>query len=264
MRNVPYSYYFVDCDAYGQVYDDYSPLHLSTQQQDAAARIARLAWIRDTFNVVIGSEGGSSYAASVVHVVEGMLTPVIGWGDPDLKNKESEYYVGGYYPPDGPRVFLESVPLKPEYEYLHYDPRFRLPLNEIVFHDCFVSTHHWGSGSLKFSNVAETVALLELLYQCPPLYHLNLDEFERRRDRIKKHYDFFSPIHREVGFAPMTDFAWLTPDRLVQRAVFGQRIELIVNFGTREFDHSQFSVPAQSALARWLSNEKTLVFSPRD
>lgn len=37
MANVPYSCYFVDCDAYGEVYDDYSPLHPCGQADDAAA-----------------------------------------------------------------------------------------------------------------------------------------------------------------------------------------------------------------------------------
>jgi len=264
MENVLYNHYFVDCDAYGQVFDDYSSLHPSTQEQGGAARLARLAWIRDTFGVVIGSEGGCSYFAPVIHVVEGMLTPVVGWGDPDMKNRDSEYYIGGYYPPDGPKNFVQPVKLKEAYVYHHYNPRFRLPLNEIVFHDSFVSTHHWGSSSLKFTNVRETVALTEMLYQCPPLYHLNLDEFNTHRDRIVRHNAFFSPIHREFGFAPMTDFIWLTSDRLVQRTVFDGRLALIANFGTKVFKKDGISVPARSVRARWLAGKKTRLFIPVD
>lgn len=262
MEKVPFNYYFVDCDAYGEVYDDYSLLHPSSQEQGAQARLDRLAWIRDTHQVVIGSEGGSSYAAPVVHVIEGMLGPVFGWNDPDLRDRESPYYRGGYYPPDGPRVFLKPVPLKEKYRYLHYDPRFRLPLNEIVFHDSFVSTHHWGNGSLKHPDIADTVALTEVLYQCPPLYHMNLDEFKKHRLRMKKHYDFFSPIHREVRFAPMTDFAWLSPDRRVQRTVFGNRLEIIVNFGTIAFDQDGRLIPPHTAAARWLESGEERAYTP--
>ena len=88
MRNVPYSYYFVDCDAYGQVYDDYSPLHPAGQADDAAARLARLQWISDMFKVVVGSEGGSAYAAPGIHVAEGIVSPAFGWGDPDYDRQE--------------------------------------------------------------------------------------------------------------------------------------------------------------------------------
>jgi hypothetical protein len=193
-----------------------------------------------------------------------MLTPVIGWQDQDMKNRDSEYYIGQYYPPDGPKVFVKAVPLKERYARCHYDPRFRLPLNEIVFHDSFVSTHHWGSASLKFTNVRETIALTEMLYQCPPLYHLNLDEFKTHRDWISKHHDFFGPIHREVGFAPMTDFAWLTPDRLVQRTVFDDRVALTANFGTESFNRDGVSIPPRSVVATWLADGTWRRFSPVD
>ncbi|MBN1343679.1 MAG: hypothetical protein JXQ73_13405 [Phycisphaerae bacterium] len=261
MERVPYNYYFVDCDAYGQVFDDYSPLHPSTQQQDAAARVDRMMWIRDTFDVVIGSEGGSAYAAPAIHVSEGLLTPVIGGGDPDMQNRESEHYIGAWYPPDRPAKFFAPTPLKEWHRQRHYDARFRLPLNEIVYHDSFVSTHHWASSSLKFSNVLAETVLTEMLYQCPPLYHLTLEAFRKRRATIRRHYDFFSSVHRKVGFAAMTDFAWLSTDRLVQRTVFDDRVEVIANFGPSGWTRADLEVPARSVTARWCDSGRTLSFT---
>ena len=78
----------------------------------------------------------------------------------------------GTGPPEGPAIHIKQVPLKSNYMYLYYDPRFRLPLYQIVFHDSVITTNHWGAGSLKFENAIETLALLELLYNVPPLYHL--------------------------------------------------------------------------------------------
>jgi len=264
MKNVPYSYYFVDCDAYGEVYDDYSPLHTASQADDVRARIDRLAWIRDTFGLVIGSEGGSSYAAGVIHVAEGMFGPVFGWDDPDLRDRNSDYYLGQYYPPDGPKVFVKQVPMKEQYRYFYYDPRFRLPLYEIVFHDSVVTTHQWANGSLKYSNVLDTVALTELLYMVPPLYHINLDEFDRHREIMKRHYEFFSPLHRKVGFAQMTDFNWLSADRMLQRAVFDDRVELVANFSQESRRYKEFEIPARSVLAKWTEDGKvkTMTFTP--
>ena len=91
--------WFIDCDAYGELYDDYSTSHPATQLDDMNARLARISWIRDTHNMVVGSEGGAAYSASVLHFAHGMMLPVIGWGDPDMKSKTSPYYVGGYWPP---------------------------------------------------------------------------------------------------------------------------------------------------------------------
>jgi hypothetical protein len=284
--------WFIDCDAYGELFDDYSPLHPATQQDDMNARLARMAWIRDSYRLVIGSEGGMAYAAPVIHFAHGMMTPSIGWGDPDLRtDRSSPYFLGRAWPPDAPEAHVKQVPLKPLYRKPYYDPRFRLPLYQTVFHDSVVATHHWGSASLKFSDQVDTVELLELLYNVPPLYHMNLDEFEKHKSLIKAHYSFFSPLHRELGMLPMTDFAWLTPDRMVQRTVFGDRpggsaagsaqrrgsiaaegspasggqafgLEMVANFSDKGFEYRETVIPGRSILARWIETGDSRVYTP--
>ena len=261
MSRVPYSYYFIDCDATGDLYDDYSPLHRAGQADDAQARLDRMAWISNTFGVPVGSEGGNAFAAGVIHVAEGIFGPLVAWGDPDMRDKNSPYYVGGYYPPDEPRVFFKPAPLKKEYKYFYYDPRFRLPLYETVFHDSVVTTHWWGNGSLKFTNVADTVELTELLYMTAPMYHLNLDEFQKQKDRLKQHYDFFSPLHREVGFKRMVDFTWLSKDRLVQKTVFDGGVEIIANFSQGPFAYGEAKISGHSILAMWKQKQKEKLYS---
>jgi hypothetical protein len=263
MKGSSFNSWFIDCDAYGELFDDYSELHPATQEDDMNARLDRMSFIRDTYGMVIGSEGGSAYAAPVIHFAHGMMTPVIGWGDPELKkDKKSEYYLGGYWPPDGPAVFVKQVPLKEEYRHFYFDPRFRLPLYQLVFHDSVIATHQWGYGSLKFKDQADTVELLELLYNVPPLYHMNLGEFKKHREKMKAHYDFFSPLHRELGLLPMTDFAWLTPDRTVQRTVFGDRVEMVANFRMEDFSYQGHLIPKRGILARWRDTGKTRIFAP--
>ena len=253
--------WFIDCDAYGELFDDYSPAHPATQLDDMNARLARIAWIRDTHNMVVGSEGGAAYSVSTLHFAHGMTTPVIGWGDPDMKTKDSPYYIGGYWPPEGPAIHIKQVPLKPNYLYHYYDPQFRLPLYQIVFHDSVVTTNHWLSGSLKFENAIETLALLELLYNVPPLYHLNMAEFSKHKSWIQRHYAFFSPLHRHIGGQTMTDFEWLRDDRLVQRTEFGDTVELLANFGTEPFAYKDVVIPGKSVVARWADTEEIKVFS---
>ena len=253
--------WFIDCDAYGELFDDYSPSHPATQLDDMNARLARMAWIRDTHDMTIGSEGGSAYAAATIHFAHGMMSPVIGWGDPDMKDKNSPYYMGGYWPPEAPAVHVKQVPLKERYFYLYYDPRFRLPLYQIVFHDSVVTTHHWGYSSLKFKNAVETVALLELLYNVPPLYHLNTARFAKYKAWIKRHYAFFSPLHRQIGGKTMTDFEWLRDDKQVQRTEFGDTAEIFANFGTERFEYEDIAIPGRSVAARWIDTGKVEVFS---
>lgn len=253
--------WFIDCDAYGELFDDYSTSHSATQFDDMNARLARIAWIRDTHNMVVGSEGGAAYAVAMLHFAHGMMTPVIGWGDPEMKDKESSYYIGGYWPPEAPAIHVKQVPLKSRYLYLYFDSRFRLPLYQIVFHDSVVTTNHWGSGSLKFKNAIETLALLELFYNVPPLYHLNMAEFAKHEALIKRHYAFFSPLHRQVGGKTMTDFEWLSTDRLVQRTEFGETVEMFANFGTDAFEYRGVVIPGRSVVARWIRTGEIEVFS---
>ncbi len=255
--------WFIDCDAYGELFDDYSPLHPATQLDDMNARLARIAWIRDTHNMVVGSEGGSAYAAETIHFAHGMMSPVIGWGDPDMKDKTSPYYIGGYWPPEAPAIHVNQVPLKSRYFYLYYDPRFRLPLYQIVFHDSIVTTNHWHSGSLKFVNAIETSTLLELLYNVPPLYHLNIARFSKHKTWIKRHYAFFSPLHRQIGGKTMTDFEWLSNDKRVQRTQFGDMVEMFANFGSDPFEHQDVVIPGRSVVARWIDTGRVKVFSVR-
>ncbi len=262
MAATPYNSWFMDCDAFGDLLEDYSPLHPATQEDDMNARLARMAWIRDKFGAVVGSEGGSAYAARTIFFAHGMMTPVIGWGDPDLKDRKSPHFLGGYYPPDGPAVFVKPVPLKPAYRKFFFDPRYRLPLYGAVFHDSVVATHQWGFGSLKFADQQTTVALLECLYQVPPLYHLNEREFAAHGKRIAAHYAFLSPLLRETALLPMTDFGWVTGDRLVQRAVYGGRVEVVANFGDRSFDAPGVAVPPASVAARSTPAGPWTVYTP--
>lgn len=254
--------WFIDCDGFGQYYDDYSDVHPASQSDDAQARAKRMAWIRDRFGAVIGSEGCSAPVASTIHFAHGVMTPVIGWGDADMKNKQSPWFQGGYWPPNEPAAFFKSIPLKEDYRYFHFDPRFRLPLFEAVFHDSVVATHHWSSSSFRYRDEVKNDQLLELLYGVPPLWHLTTAEFQRRGKAMKRYYEFFSPLHRETATLPLTSFDWLTPDRMVQRTLFGDRLEVIANFRASEFRHQDRLLPASSVAVRWLDSGAVKRFSP--
>jgi hypothetical protein len=247
----PHSAWFVDCDAYGEFFDDYHEAHPATRGEDAAARRSRLRWLSAERGLVVGSEGASAVMTSAIHFGHGVTTPVIGWGDERLTNRNSPHFLGGYWPPDEPAVHFATVPLHPEYRRPYFDPRDRLPLHKAVFGDSVVTTHHWGFGSLKFADEEGTVELLELLYVVPPLYHLNRARWARDQERITRHLRFWSPLHRNLARAPLVEFTWLTDDRLVQRTTFDTgagRVHLTVNFaGEARFAPEGARLPPRSA-----------------
>jgi hypothetical protein len=253
---------FVDCDAFGEIFDDYSPDHPATQADDLAARVGRMAWMRDTFKAVVGSEGGVWYAADTIHFAHGMMTGVIGWGDKDLTDKQSPYFLGGYFPPDGPAIFLKPAKMKDAYIKLDVDPRYRVPLYEAAFHDSVIATHHWSSATLKYDNVLAQRVATELLYNVPPLYHLNLAEWKKRKTFIAKQYAFFSPLHRAAAKSALTEFKWLTADRRVQQTVFDGELEITANFGDPAYVAGDRTIVPNGVLARQIRTGEVTEWTP--
>ena len=79
---------------------------------------------------------------------------------------------------------------------------------------------------------------------------------------MQRHYAFFAPRHRVAGPLCMTDFAWLTEDRWVQRTQFGDRMEMVANFGPHPFDYDDHSIPPRSILARDRQSNDVAVYTP--
>lgn len=227
--------WFLDAYATGMVFDSYRPGASLTQAQNAESNIDASRWVNETLQLPAGSEDGNATTARGVLFAHGMQTPVIGWGDPDMsKNPKSPYYLGRWFPNEKPQVFFKTVPLKEPYRTVHFAPQTRLPLYQAVFHGSVITTHHWLFDSLKLSNVRAENELTQLLYNVPPLYHLSADTLKQRLPVIARQDGFFRPLHERLATEAMTDFHWLTEDRLVQQTTFADGTRLVANFDLRE------------------------------
>ncbi|WP_248745888.1 glycoside hydrolase [Pseudomonas sp. MWU12-2037] len=226
--------YFLDVDAAGPEFSDYTPGRETSQAQDAEARRRRLAYPVQALDLVTGSEGGQAFYAPIIAFSHGIATQPFAWMDADMrKNKRSRYYLGGYWPPETPNLYFKAVPLKPEVARFVTSAEFRLPLYQIALHDSLVSTHHWEYGSLKFSSERDVTALLQLLYMVPPLYHLNDQVISRDLPLISAYDKVFRPLHERLFSQAMDDFQVLSGDRLLQRSTFADGTLITVNFSVR-------------------------------
>lgn len=254
--------WFIDCDGTGEILDDYTPGRMTDQEQDLEARLMRMAWIRDQYKLVIGTEVGNDYAANTIAFGHGMTTPVIAWSDPDMrKNKNSPYYIGAYYSSDGglPGRYGLQAPLKDEYLYIYFDSRFNIPLYQLVYNNAVITSHHWECGSLKIPGEIKNTALKEILYNVPPLYHLNQLEWIKYKRIISKQVKVFSKTHEQAVQLEMTGFDWLTKDKLVQRTTFGKNMEITANFSNVPFTTQGRTIPAHGLLIhQLLTGEKEL------
>lgn len=246
LREAPFNAWFVDCDATAECFDDYSPLHPATRVDDIAARRARLRWLEADKKLVVGSEGGSALFTDVIHFGHGIATPYIGHLAKEFKDPNSPSFMGKYWPADGPGIFFKPITVPASLRSPYFDPGVRIPLYQAALGDELLVSHHWNFDSLKFSDVAATRELTELLYLTPPLYHLNRESWPNRRERIVKHFQFWSPLHQQLAGTPLVKFEWLDTSRRLQRTTFrhdGGAVTVTVNFSAT----AQQNYPPQSA-----------------
>ena len=262
-NRLPFNSWFIDCDATGEIYDDYSPSHLTTQQEDLAARLERMAYIRDQYRLVIGSEGGNDFAASDIAFAHGIELKTFSWMDEDMKNnRDSEYYIGKYYNPKGgvAEHFSKQIPVKEQYYTVFVDPKYDIPLFKLVYNDSVITSYHWDWSTFKIQGASQDRMIREVLYNVPPLYHLDDVEWEKYKEPIVSHHLVWSPFSKQASALEMTDFTLLSEDGSVQKTVFGQTLTAVANFGDSPFEYETITVPDHSVFIQ--SGQESFVYTP--
>ncbi|MGN7972940.1 glycoside hydrolase [Serratia sp. 22264] len=245
---------FLDVDGTGMVSDDYQPNHPTGAAQMAQARNARLAWFSDTLKLPLGSEDGNAVTARHIMFAHGMETWGFGWGDKQMnQDKSSPYYLGAWWPNAQPAFFFSPAKVKEPYRTVEFDPRYRLPLYQAVFHDAIISSHHWNYDNLKFSDVKTLRSLLSQLYNTAPMFHLSRATLQARLPEIKRSDAAFRPLHQALWDKALTDFRWLDTAGWVQQTTFSDGSTLTANFGNQPFE----GIAAHSLRAK-LADGRTL------
>lgn len=243
--------WFVDCDATGEALDDYSPEHPTTKQQDTQARLERMDYIAGQHNMVVGSEGGNDFAANSIAFAHGIELPTFSWMDEDMKaNKDSEYYLGRYYAAEGgvPEKFAKTVPVKEEYRTLFLDMSYQIPLYKLVYNNSVITTYHWDWSTFKIQGESENRMVREVLYNVPPLYHLDRAQWDQYQEKIITHNTVWSVFSKKAIALEMTEFDYLTEDRQVQMTKYGENLWAVGNFSGNPFPYEGEVIPPSSVL----------------
>lgn len=246
--------YFLDCDATGELFDDYSSMHLMTKEKDRTNRIERMAYIAADKKMVLGSETAVSWAVSSIAFAHGNFSVhnAIHW--PFTKQKE----YGVWWPQERPSFFFKKVNASTDYITSKYDPRYRLPLFQTVFHESIITTDRWEISHLKIGNAVKVRELLELFYGVPSIWSLDLEDIEKYGFHLKKLYSFFSPLHKAIVTEELKDFIWLDEDRKVQQIIFGNNAKLTANFSDVNFGN----IPGNTLEVHWLEKDKKEYYTP--
>ncbi|MEG1482267.1 glycoside hydrolase [Clostridium sp.] len=229
--------WFLDTDGTGEVFDDYSKNHPTTEEEDIKARLERIEYLQNDKNMVVGTEGGNDFASKDIAFAHGIEMPSFSWMDEDMKNnKDSKYYVGRYYSSTGgvPELFAKQIPVKDKYKKLFMDEAYTIPLYKLVYNDSVITSYWWGFGSLKVEDEVKNRMLYEILYNVPPLYHIDKNEWNKYKDIIVDNYKVWSKFSKKVINEEMTDFKVLSDNRLVQMTEYGDDFKVIANFSNED------------------------------
>lgn len=247
---------FLDCDAAYPLYDDYSKHHPMTREQDLNNRLERMRFIGSGQKIVLGSETGLAWANSTIAYNNGafLAFPAAFW--PALQDKK---HFGVWWPNSAPKVLFQAYDAPAEFINASYNPCYRLPLYEAVFHDSVMSTDRWELNELKIPAIRKTKALLQNLYNVPPIWVLDQKTLQKNKKYFVDYYNFFSPLHQMTGIEALTTFDWLTDDHLVQQTQFGNRLILTANFSDRSYEDIQ----PHCIRAEWKEDGSISLFCPK-
>jgi hypothetical protein len=227
LKTHPYHCRFIDTTTASAWRECYDPNHPMTRSDSKHWRMKLLKLVSEQFGMVTGSETGHDAAVPYADYFEGMLS-LTRYRVPDAGRNMEE--------------ILTDVP--PDLVKFQVGPAYRLPLWELVYHDCVVAQWYWGDYNNKLPAIWHKRDLFNALYGTPPMFMFNREKWEANKARFVQSYNATCPIARATGYAEMTDHEFLTPDRSVQRTRFANGVSVTVNFGD-----SPFTLPEGSTIA---------------
>jgi len=214
----PYRCRFIDTTTAAPWHECYATNHPMTRGESRAAKMELLRYVSEDCKLVTGCETGHDAAVPFLHYFEGMLS------------------LGPYRVPDAGRrmsVIWTNVPdVVAKFQLGH---AYRLPLWELVYHDCVVAQWYWGDYNNKLPALWDKRDLFNVLYGTPPMFMFDRRLWAENKDRFVQSYKNTCPCVRRVGYAEMTDHKFLTPDRSVQQTTFANGQVITVNFGPAPF-----------------------------
>jgi hypothetical protein len=224
--------YFLDVDATGELFRDYSAAHPMTEAQDRANRLSRMAKLSGQF--VLGSESAGAWANQVLAFSHGSSTPVADGLWAAERDKDAW---GTYWPPARPGFFFKPATISADLAKAMFDPRYRVPLYETVLHDSVISLDRWELPLDKLPAQRATRILLAMLYNTPLNLALDRQALTEEGPELASLQRFFADIQAAAGTKAMTGFRTLSGDGRVQQPTFGDHALVVTaNFGSTAFD----------------------------
>lgn len=225
----PYNARFIDVTTACALRECYDPAHPCDYTEDRLARERLARYVSEELKLVLGGEHGQWWGVPYYDYWEGMQS-------------------GGFY--SWPAGYVgQDLPEKREdigemYWRYGVGHERRVPLWQLVFGDCVLSTWYWGDSTGHLYKVAPDLDdrkdCFNLLYGTVPLFWTNRPFSFRWSDpelrlRLLQSYYVTCPVQEQTGWSEMTDYRFVRDDRTVHESRFANGIRVIVNFGERPY-----------------------------
>ncbi len=218
LTSIPYKARFIDTTTASPWRECYSPNHPLTRTESKVWKMRLLGLMGKEFNLVCGSETGHDASVPYCDFYEGMMS------------------LGPYRVPEAGRDMVRIWDEVPErVAKYQLGESYRLPLWELVYHDCTVSYWYWGDYNNKLPSLWDKRDLFNVLYGVPPMFMFTAKYWQEHKDRFVQSYQLGENVWRSAGRSEMTDHRILSPDRTVQQTIFANGTKVTVNFGSKDF-----------------------------
>lgn len=217
LKDKPYNARYLDVTGHA-LGDCYHPRHPHNRRESIGYRRALLALVTDEFHLLTSSEDGIE-----------CFVP------------ECDYFTCGFSGPDYYRVdggrwmwrIYDDAP--PPHIMLGLDPALKVPLWEMVFHDCTVCYWDWCDYNNKFTQLWRQKDLWNAVSATPPLYFFNPETWARFKGQLAASYKLaMSGVNVAAG-AHITAYRYLNRARTVHRSEWSNGASVTVNFSAAPF-----------------------------
>jgi len=204
----------------GNLSECYNPRHPLTRRMSRTARQQFFANTELEFGILAGTEDGSECFVNCCSYFEGTMS------------------APGHYRVDGGRYMWKLYDEIPDNVRRGMDPTTRVPFFDMVFHGCVNLYWYWCDYNNKFPALWHQKDLFNFVTGEPPMYFFNRANFEKQKDSLAASYRLATEVAKMTFGVPMSDYRWLTADRLVQESEFANGVIATVNFGDKPFTMS--------------------------
>jgi hypothetical protein len=208
----------------------FNPAHPMTRRVSKKAKMDLLKMLGNRFRLVVGSEQGMDAAVPYCDYFEGMLSPSFarmphgksGYGRRQIFRETDEV---------ANRLSDKELAVINEFG---LNEKLRIPLFELVYHDCICSHWYWYDYSNRPICFWKKRDCFNALYGTAPMYVFDYSHWREHREEFIRSWRTVGGIARKTGFSEMVSHRVLNRERSVQETQFADGTVVTVDFSTEK------------------------------